>query len=209
MRRMRAKYSGLSSDPAALAGLRPCDHPSCRAAGEYRAPRSRETLSEYYWFCLDHVRAYNAAWDYYRGMGPVEIEAARRADTVGWRPSWPLGARFRAPNIGEADIREALRRFFDDADIPGAGSGARTNGGDSTHGAAKNRPATPEEEALAVMDLDNAATPGEIKARYKALVKRHHPDANGGDKQAEERLKSINQAYTVLKGQGMKLAVSE
>ncbi|MFO1060844.1 MAG: DnaJ domain-containing protein, partial [Dongiaceae bacterium] len=35
--------------------------------------------------------------------------------------------------------------------------------------------------------------------RYKSLVKRLHPDANGGDKAAEERLKHINLAYSTLK----------
>jgi curved DNA-binding protein CbpA len=51
------------------------------------------------------------------------------------------------------------------------------------------------------MDLEVGVTPEQIKARYKELVKLHHPDANGGDKAAEERLKSINQAYTFLKAQ--------
>jgi DnaJ-class molecular chaperone len=65
----------------------------------------------------------------------------------------------------------------------------------------RTRPATPEEEALRTLDLAPGATPAQIKARYKELAKRHHPDANGGDKAAEERLKSINQAYTLLKSQ--------
>ena len=59
--------------------------------GEHRAPRSRDALDQHYWFCLDHVRAYNAAWDFYRGMTPEQIEASRRLDVIGWRPTWPLG----------------------------------------------------------------------------------------------------------------------
>src|SRR5215475_14943554 len=51
------------------------------------------SLRQYYYFCLDHVREYNAAWDYFRGMSATEIERMRRADIVGDRPSWPLGAR--------------------------------------------------------------------------------------------------------------------
>jgi len=47
--------------------------------------------------------------------------------------------------------------------------------------------------------LTGPVTLHEVKARYKELVKRHHPDTNGGDKEAEERLKLINQAYTTLK----------
>jgi hypothetical protein len=48
--------------------VRLCDHPGCEAGGDYRAPRSRLELNHYYWFCLDHVRGYNAAWNYYAGM---------------------------------------------------------------------------------------------------------------------------------------------
>ena len=70
-----------------------CDCPGCPEAGRYRAPRARDRLDEYYWFCLDHVREYNSAWDYFEGMGEDEIEAIRRRDTVWQRPSWPLGTK--------------------------------------------------------------------------------------------------------------------
>ncbi|HEX6980684.1 MAG TPA: J domain-containing protein [Alphaproteobacteria bacterium] len=180
---------------AAEAAPRRCDHPDCTAAGEYRAPRSRKTLTEYYWFCLDHVRAYNAAWDYYKGMSPEEIEAARRMDTVGWRPTWPMGVRRGRANgyrIDPDELRAAFRRFFDE-DMFGADSGPSHR--------PPPRATTQEEEALAVLNLPAGATLEEVKARYKELVKRNHPDANGGDKAAEERLKLINQAYTYLKTQ--------
>ncbi len=161
-----------------------CEHPGCREAGEYRAPRSRKSLNEFYWFCLEHVRSYNASWDFYRGMSAAEIEASRRADIVGQRPTWPLGRR--GPqyfDLRDEALREALRRFFHaDHEPPRA-----------------KRPVTPEEEALAVLELDATATHAEIKTKYKELVKRHHPDANGGDKVAEDRLKVINQAYSFLK----------
>ncbi|MGQ0664574.1 MAG: J domain-containing protein [Pseudomonadota bacterium] len=176
-------------------GPRGCDHPGCLQVGEYRAPRSRHMLTVFYWFCLEHVRAYNAAWDYYRGMSAAEIEACRRADTVGWRPTWPMGPQRRFDRLSMEELRAAFARLFDGPDILGAGP-------------AWERPRlTPEDEALAVLDLRADATMAQIKARYRELVKRHHPDANGGDKAAEERLKSINQAYAILKAQGAKLAV--
>jgi hypothetical protein len=175
----------LGSEP------RLCDHPACREPGEFRAPRSRSSLSEYYWFCLEHVRVYNASWDYYRGMSMAEIEACRRSDVVGGRPTWPLGAR--GPHhydVRDEALRDALRNFFftdEESSRP-------------------RRPPTPEEDALAVLELNVSATPAEIKSRYKLLVKRHHPDANGGDKLAEDRLKVINQAYTFLKTLRMQAA---
>src|ERR1051325_3900540 len=73
--------------------IRPCEHPGCEAGGDFRAPRSRLELNRYYWFCLEHVRAYNLAWNYYAGMSDSEIEAEIRRDTVWQRPSWRLGER--------------------------------------------------------------------------------------------------------------------
>ena len=172
------------------AQLRACDHPGCKDHGEFRAPRTREHLDEYLWFCLDHVRAYNAAWDYYRGMSEAEIEDERRRDTVGRRPTWPMGPRGRmhsAQRIDPEVLRAAFRRLFGDEEFP--------------EELVRARPPTPEEEALKVLDLAPGASGAEVKARYKTLVKLHHPDANGGDKAAEERLKSINQAYSFLKAQ--------
>jgi hypothetical protein len=170
------------SGPAS--GARSCDHPGCAAPGDHRAPRSRADLSAFYWFCLDHVRAYNAAWNYYAGMSEAEIEAELRNDTVWQRPTWPLGSRIAArftiymQDFGLFDLDEP---------------------GDRPRETARRRPPTPEEEALEVFELDLPLTLPGLKARYKELVKRHHPDAHGGDKAAEERLKVINKAYSTLK----------
>jgi DnaJ-class molecular chaperone len=54
-------------------------------------------------------------------------------------------------------------------------------------------------KALMTLELDGSATQAKIKARYKDLVKRHHPDANGGDRSSEDRLREIIQAYNYLR----------
>ncbi|MCM0020573.1 MAG: DnaJ domain-containing protein [Tagaea sp.] len=186
---------------------RGCDRPGCVAHGEYRAPKGRERLGEYFWFCLDHVREYNAAWDFYKGADAATLEREKRADTIGRRPTWPLGLGMggakRAAEMNQEEMEEALRRWFKSGDIPGFGAGRARARAES---ALRKRVPAAVEEALSVLDLDVNAGPAEIKSRYKELVKRHHPDANGGDKAAEERLKSINQAYTILKAQGAKPA---
>jgi hypothetical protein len=170
------------ADPVAIFP-RPCAHPGCAGSGDYRAPRSRSTLQDFYWFCLDHVRAYNAAWNFYAGMSTAEIEAEIRHDTVWQRPSWPLGARVGAHygakwrGFGLFDLDEEAQ------------AEART----------PTRPRSPQEKALALFDLVPPLTLAGLKARYKELVKRHHPDTHGGDKAAEERLKEIIQAYSTLK----------
>ena len=72
---------------------RVCEAPGCKLAGEYRAPRARDRLNEYRWFCREHVRDYNKKWDYFRGLDADEIEKHIRADTTWRRPVWPLGGR--------------------------------------------------------------------------------------------------------------------
>jgi hypothetical protein len=172
--------------------VRPCDHPGCGAGGDFRAPRSRLELDRYYWFCLEHVRAYNVAWNYYAGMSQSEIEAEIRWDTVWQRPSWKLGERHGpGPRIGDPfGVYSGGEHGFE----------RRTNGSRDRHaGDAQSRAVSAREQALAVFDIEPPFTPARLKARYKVLVKLHHPDAHGGDKQAEERLKIINQAYATLK----------
>ncbi len=173
--------------------LRLCDHPGCVAGGEFRAPKSRIELHDYYWFCLEHVRAYNSAWNYYAGMSDGEIEAEIRHDTVWQRPSWRLGDR-HGPGY-TARIRDYFGMF--------TGSSQRSTGrgrrNDHRAREAAQRALSAREQALAVFEIEPPFTPVRLKARYKALVKLHHPDAHGGDKMAEERLKIVNQAYATLK----------
>ena len=179
----------LNSRPNAARVTRACHHPGCEAVGEFRAPRSRETLREYYWFCLDHVRAYNAAWNYYAGMNEREIEAHIRNDTTWWRPTWPFGPKARRY---DADVEEWLHRFETFGDAPGA----KEQPGEARSSRA---PRNAEKAALAVLDLELPLTLKGLKTRYKELVKRFHPDANGGNKESEEQLKLINRAYATLK----------
>lgn len=177
------------------AALRCCDHPDCAEAGEYRAPKSRDRLGDYLWFCLDHVREYNKAWNYYAGMSQEEIEIETRRDTTWQRPTWPLGMRvggYRRFVKGTTSIHDGFGFFNGD----GNDREARREAGAR---AAGFHPSSAEARALSVMDLEPPLTLTHLKARYKELVKLHHPDANGGDKIAEERLKDINEAYARLK----------
>lgn len=158
--------------------------PGCGAPGDYRAPKSRDSLHEYWWFCLEHVRAYNAAWDFYKGMTPGQIEAQLRADTGWQRPTWPLG-RLGA-RLDEDLLRDPLHVL-----------NARRRPGQPAA-----EPLVPPEirEPLATLGLGWPLTMIELKSRYKELAKQHHPDANGGDRAAEERLKTINLAYAAVRG---------
>jgi DnaJ-class molecular chaperone len=59
-----------------------------------------------------------------------------------------------------------------------------------------------ERKALDTLGLDVEATPQQVKTRFKDLVKRHHPDANGGDRSTEDRLVEVIKAYNYLKSVG-------
>jgi hypothetical protein len=177
-------FEAAADPPARL-----CDHPDCTAGGDFRAPKSRLNLHDYYWFCLEHVRAYNAAWNYYAGMSDSEIEAEIRCDTVWQRPSWRLGDRY-GPS-GAARLRDPLGVL--------SGGDKRRDDHRGAAGEAERRVLSAREQALAVFEIEPPFTPTRLKARYKTLVKLHHPDAHGGDKAAEEKLKIINQAYATLK----------
>src|SRR5262249_48316463 len=107
MSRRVSRTKAYAPDPAAPAG-RGCEMPGCEAPGEYRAPKDRRNLKDYWWFCLEHVRAYTSTWHYYRGMSPAEIEAQLRADTAWQRPSWPLGRIGKAATWDEELLRDPL-----------------------------------------------------------------------------------------------------
>jgi hypothetical protein len=166
---------------------RGCDCPGCSERGDYRAPKSRDQLDAYYWFCLDHVRAYNMNWDYYAGMNEQQIEAHLRDDSCWQRATWPLG-NWRQR---EAELKEkVVRDFFgDEGDVPPS----------AHHTEPRHHIPRAVVEALETLELQAPIDFVRIKAQYKVLVKRHHPDANAGSAAAEAKFKDINHAFTVLR----------
>lgn len=183
-----SKIENISLGPWRATSPRRCNMPGCTEAGEHRAPRSRDNLDDFYWFCLEHIREYNRSWNYCRGMTEAQVEREIRNDTVWRRPTWPLGSKTAAARRRfEAEWRAHGFGFAPDREKP------------TGNGQAAGKAATAEEKALRCMDLIPPVNLTQLKARYKELVKQFHPDANGGDKAAEERLKDINDAYTTLR----------
>ena len=181
MRASNTSYFETSDRPVKL---RLCDHPACGQPGDFRAPKSRDHLNEYYFFCLDHVRAYNKAWDYFAGLSPDDVEAYTRDATVWERPTWPIGQW----GANERMLRDkAMRDIF---------SGAAKTADEPT-------PAPPmslaERESLTTLELQPPVTFLTIKTQYRALVKIYHPDLHGGDAQRQEKFKDINQAFATLR----------
>jgi curved DNA-binding protein CbpA len=174
---------------------RMCEAEGCTSAGEYRAPKGRDAEGQYFWFCLDHVRAYNRAYNYFSGMNDSAVQAFQKASMTGHRPTWRVGvgtARFdaRAGFVWSDHLDDAFDLLHDSYRPHRPAAEPRR----SIHNM--------ERKSLRTLGLDETASPAEVKARYKLLVKRHHPDANGGDRSLEERLRQIIQAYTYLKSVG-------
>ncbi len=169
---------------------RPCAMPGCGGPGNCRVPKSRDNLSEHLFVCAGHARAFNEAWDFFKGMGDNDIARFRDEAIFGHRPTWPMGKRAARPRTGQGPLHFHDRHAVLDEE--------------------GEQPRRPERQltrlqimAMDTLQLAHNATLIEIKARYKELVKRFHPDANGGDRGAEERLKQVIKAYGVLRASGL------
>src|SRR5262245_32892541 len=55
-----------------------------------------------------------------------------------------------------------------------------------------------QKDLYAVLGVAKGATTDEIKKAYRKLARKHHPDLNPGNKQAEERFKEISVAHDTL-----------
>ena len=177
-----------------------CQWDGCNEPGTHRAPVGRMREGEYFRFCFDHVREYNRGFNYFSGLADSEIARFQKEAITGHRPTWKIGtsagaksspdfAQYRSGRAGYYNrTRDPFNLFNEGAEQP----------------AARPRKARPlEAKALETLGLAANATGEMIKARYKELVKRHHPDANGGDRGSEERFREVLQAYRMLKQAGL------
>lgn len=186
----------------------PCEWEGCSEAGEHRAPKGRGREGQYHRYCMEHVRLYNKGYNYFAGMGDEAVAAYQKSALTGHRPTWNMGVNRAAGRRDETSAAEAPRgapeRPFESTtnDPFGIFHGARPDRGRVRFEEPKRRVSAVTQRAFETMDLDVASSREDIKARFKALVKRHHPDANGGDRSSEERLRQIIQAYNYLKTAG-------
>ncbi|GBU19532.1 MULTISPECIES: DnaJ domain-containing protein [Methylobacterium] len=191
-------------EPKAAAKEGVCETPGCTNPGLYRAPKGRKAEGQYWRFCMDHVRAYNATYNYFDGMNDAAVQAYQKDALIGHRPTWAMGMNADAPGrAGEAKAKPQRDWAYVDplGILRAEGVGAAEPG----RAAEPRRPRYSAQirKALDVMGLDDTADSAAIKAQYKTLVKRFHPDANGGDRGFEERLRDIIRAHDVLRAAGL------
>jgi DnaJ domain len=177
-----------------------CERPGCVGTGLYRAPKGRGKEGQYWRFCLDHVREYNHSYNYFAGMSDDAVSAFQKDAVIGHRPTWAMGANAAPRTRVDA---EATGRDWEYFDPLGVLRSAGVEQGRQAPPEPKRRYSGPVRQALDILGLDEAADAAAIKAQYKALVKRFHPDAHGGDRGFEERLRDIIKAHDTLKAAGL------
>lgn len=159
-----------------------CAHSSCDKIGEFKAPVSRESINEYIYFCLDHIREYNKNWNYYEGLNNEEIESEIRKATTWERPTWPMKDGVKK-NWGDVNFE------FHDFD--------NLNNKEIEKKVANY--SLKEVKAFKIFNIPPTKNTEIIKKTYKKLVKKYHPDYNMGNKEYENKIKEINQAYNDIK----------
>jgi hypothetical protein len=185
---MRDRFHGRVQAPG-----RACERPGCTEPGEFRAPGPRGSSfdgpGDYRWFCLEHVREFNAGYDWFMGMSPEEIMAAQNPIH-----GWDRQTRAFSPTAGI----DAAPRWADYSD-PLEAISARARAKRPAH-RADGKVFTPDErKALEVLGLELEADRRALRKRYTELVHALHPDRNGGDRSSEKRLQAVVEAYQLLR----------
>ena len=176
-----------------IEGQGQCAEPGCDAPGEFRAPTGRGPSyngpGSWRLLCLDHIRAFNSGYNYFEGMSSEEISAAQNPYA-----GWDRETRAFATAGGSVPPRWA--EFTDPLDAIGArfrraaAEGPRRDGRELSE---------PDRKALRVLGLPTDTDRRQLRLRYSELVRRYHPDRNGGDRSHEKALQAVLEAYAHLK----------
>jgi hypothetical protein len=178
---------------------RPCAYPQCPERGEFRAPNpygrpaGPNGPGDYQWLCLMHVREFNAGYDWFAGMTAEEIAAAQSPTNV-----WPTETRaFRAS--GGVDVPPKWADFNDPLDAISARFRGRMEDAKPARSANGQLLSADDRKALTVLGLGNDADRRAVRSAYSRLVRKYHPDRNGGDRSHEKALQSVLDAYAHLR----------
>jgi hypothetical protein len=174
-----------------------CAAPECDEAGEFRAPGARpagfDGPGDYRWFCLNHIRTFNSGYDYFDGMSADEILEAQSPIH-----GWDRETRAFRPN-GSIDSAPRWADFPDPLEAISAGAKAHTRARQPAQRQDGRLVTSEERRALEVLGLPLDADRKALRSRYSELVRKYHPDRNGGDRGYETRLQEVVEAYQLLR----------
>ncbi|WP_052726675.1 J domain-containing protein [Devosia epidermidihirudinis] len=147
------------------------------------------------------MRHYNTSFNFFADMDKEQLDEALHAP-----PKAESRSSFATGNPGVKASRTARAAGMQPGDRYGDPFGvfAKYRHRQSQKPASERVKPLHEQDrrALETLGILGHAKSDEIKAAYKSLVKLHHPDANGGDKSSEDRLRTIIAAYSHLKKMG-------
>lgn len=172
-----------------------CAWEGCEEDGIYKAPLGRDFEGQYLNFCVDHVRQYNKSYNYFSGLNDDAIQKYLKDAMTGHRPTWAMGRNGSSQSTARSG-RAGAGRPKDPFGLFGEDGAPRPESRRP-----KVRPL--EKKAFENLDLEPGSSGETIRRRYKDLVKQLHPDANGGDRSQEDRLREVIQAYKLLKQAGL------
>lgn len=174
---------------------RRCSYRGCVEPGEFRAPdptgqaASPDGPGDYQYLCLDHVREFNAGYNWFDGMTAEEILNAQSPLNI-----WPSETRAFRPT-GSVDTPPRWADFKDPLDA--ISSRFRNH---LPKERADGYVLSPQDRsALKVLGLDDDADRRALRGAYSANVRKYHPDKNGGDRSFEKKLQEVIEAYQHLR----------
>ena len=182
------------ADPQA----RMCEREGCDQKAVISAPESPRNPGKRIWLCAAHAAEHNKRWNFFDGLSAEEAQEAKNAALHGDRPTWSMGknerARAAAKARGPEDMADAHGLFKEARATP------RRQGGQYREGRKLPRL---QVKAFETLELKVTAPASEIRKRYAELVRRFHPDSNGGDRSAETQLQEVVKAHQILKKAGL------
>jgi hypothetical protein len=181
----------------ASAHTRHCDAPGCERKAAVRVSKDPRHPQAKIWLCTQHAQEHNRNWNFFDGLSAGEAEAARLGAIYGDRPTWSMGRNDRARSAarakGPADLFDAFGVF---------GDVRRHNPNNARMRDGRPLPRL-QVQAFQTLGLQVTAAGPDIRRRYAELVRRYHPDANGGDRSAESQLAAVVKAHQILKKAGI------
>ncbi len=179
-----------------------CQWDGCEKAGVHRAPVGRNAEGQFFLFCFEHVKEYNKGYNYFSGLSDNEIARYQKEAITGHRPTWTVGVNKAARNSPlHSTLRSGTAGTHSQVKDPFGFVGQSRGAGARFQPQARKLKSL-DAKAFDTLGLPENSSASQIKSRYKELVKKHHPDANGGDRGSEDRFRAVIQAYQLLKQSG-------
>lgn len=175
---------------------RQCEHAGCSEPGKYRAPKHPDNLEEFFWFCLTHIREFNAKWNFFENHTEAELERQFAADRVWERDTKPFGKKGAGTRASVEEKAWARLGIEDPHEV--LGDNATRNPGKTNAAGSRRLPAA-ERKAIDILEAKDNMTKAELRKQYKKLIKELHPDLNGGDRSDEDRLQQVVWAWDQIK----------